>query len=377
MKKFFYLLLIPLCMGMTGCSSDDDNSASPVSNDKEVTDIGVNYATIRTKPSLGAGNVDDEQVSQSINMLLMAAESFGIQVGTEQTLKSSDRLVSTKAIEQDYITVSVDDLAPASTYYYRTYINMGGTFYYGEVHHFTTLDEGNLQLSATATPLLNGAEVTVTFQKAKNASVGIAYSKNRSSVESTNSYMEQESDEPANGSVTITVNDLTGGETVYLRPYITLGGKTHWGDIVTCTAENIFDYVQVEVTHRETGYMETLISVKSTLEKLYPNKSIDFRARFYTLYGELFDGSLKYYKETECYKGGVTDDRYETLGAYLQYQKELEGLIERKEKFGYLTEGEQRRYDELEALINEPVDRIPVDVYVEIDGREIVLVNEL
>ena len=381
MRKFFYFLLVSLCMGMTSCGSDSDDdgdggkSSSP-SNDKEVTDIGVNYATIRTKPSLGAGTVDDQQVTQSINMLLMAAESFGIQVGNEQTLKSSDRLVATKTIEQDYITVSVDDLAPSSTYYYRTYINMGGTFYYGEVHQFTTLDESSLKLSASATPQLNGAEVTVTFQKAKNVSVGIAYSKNKSSLENTSGYQEQESDEPANGSVTITVNNITGGETVYLRPYVILGGKTLWGDIVNCTPENIFDYVEVKVEHREGGYAGTHVSVKSTLDKKYPNKSIRFGFCYYPLHGDMIDGSLRYYEDTGCYEGGVIESN-EAEREYLQNEKEYSNLMYTKERYGSLDKEDQARLEELEALLNQPVSKIPVDVYVEISGRKILLVNEL
>ena len=65
-----------------------------------------------------------------------------------------------------------------------------------------------------------------------------------------------------------------------------------------------------------------------------------------------------------------------TIDKMEQNIKELDNLKETKEKYGYLDEEDQRRYDELEALINAPVYEIPVEVYVKIDGREILLVNE-
>ena len=41
MKRFFYLLLIPLCMGLTSCSSDDDDGQDPNKGADNTTDLVV------------------------------------------------------------------------------------------------------------------------------------------------------------------------------------------------------------------------------------------------------------------------------------------------------------------------------------------------
>ncbi len=67
-------------------------------------------------------------------------------------------------------------------------------------------------------------------------------------------------------------------------------------------------------------------------------------------------------------------------GVYGRYHSVISNfatLIQIEYLHGYLDKEQQARFEELEALMNQLVSKIPVDVYVEISGRKILLVNEL
>ena len=364
-------MFIFLCQGIVSCSSGDEGSSSnsPISNNNEITDIGLDYAVIRTKPSFGT----EVSSSEASNALLMAAESIGIQVGENSNLSNNDELFKAESTEQGYITVTVNrHLNPSTTYYYRTYVKMGGTYHYGEIRSFTTLSEDYLQIKASVTPQLNGAEVDVTYQKAVNVNTGVVYSTDKKNVESNIDCKWKES----YGVNTIVIEELEADKTVYLRPYVTFsGGNTVWGDIIECTPININKYVQVKVSHYTTGYSQTSITVKSTLKELYPYKNIVYAYRYMDSSYNIRDVELDYDAKGDYYYGSVISSQSDESW-YLQYQKEWAYLKEKADE-GRADQSDLERLAELEAILNSSADEIPVDVYVKIDNREIILTKEL
>lgn len=91
------------------------------------------------------------KIRSSINLesLTGEAKNYGIRYG--KAADADDISISTEQISGSEFEISLDSLEDGTTYYYRAYVNIGGTYHYGETKQFTTktLDVSVVTLDAT------------------------------------------------------------------------------------------------------------------------------------------------------------------------------------------------------------------------------------
>lgn len=383
MKKILhFFLVLPLAMSLIASCSYDDSSEGG-GGGTEVVDYGVNYATIRTMVEMGGPQSSaygeyGSTIASIVVQMLMAADSYGIQVCSDPTFSKDTKFFKTNSNQQGYITVTATDLAPSRTYYYRTYIRVVDNYTYGSTKQFATGNAGMLKMTADFVADFSGGQVTVNYAKAKSAAVTVAYSQNKSDLEGDHflyatfservMYMPEHGKDLLNSeSVTVNVAGLEPDKTYYMRPVLICGDAYIGGDIFSCKPNNIMDYVKV-IAKDKGGSI--YISVKSEIDKVLPDKRVDFICYSF---GDKDDQYNLEYDENnglyECYVEKIhwPLDPYAALNARL-----LAGL---QSEYGFdysqypewaldLIYEQQRRHEE------EVNTRVNVEVYAEIDRGE-------
>lgn len=373
MKKYYYLLMLPMVMYLMACHSDPESS--PINND-DVIDYGVNYVTVRMMVDIGTGNVPsgvsseyDDVLSSTIIQLLMASDSYGIEVSPTSDFSEDNKYFSTNSHVQGRITVTAIDLAPSKTYYYRSYMEMEGIYTYGSTKWFTTGSAGMLEMHATVDPDFEGAQATVSYQHAKNAWVSVAYSSNKSDLENDKFIYANTSDQvrlkPQEGvsqqtteSVTVSVGSLNPGQTYYMRPFLICGGEHFGGDIYSVEPLNIHDYVEVKA--EDTGF-NTNITIKSSIDKVMPGRKVSF----YSQNDRNRREWLSYNSESGLYE--VSLDKGNWKNEFNRYIRTMASIA----SDSYADEASLNTYNRMKAEMDEARSiRVNVEVYAEMENKE-------
>ena len=143
MKKLLYLFLV---LGLFACSSDsaddDSNNSNPCPNQPQLITYEVSNINIDESTDLAGATFTAEiqNIQLGPNCETFSITNQGFVYGTNIQPTTSDNIVNANG---QNASVTLNDLAPETTYYVRAYLtNTLGTFYGNEVN-FTTPQSTN------------------------------------------------------------------------------------------------------------------------------------------------------------------------------------------------------------------------------------------
>ena len=182
------------------------------------------------------------------------------QEGTPSKSNGTQKTVSTSSLGSDAkYTIQLTDLAPFSTYYYRSFVYQSGIWFYGNVKSFTTkgqLVSGEVTKLTCYSAKISGAVSIDESTQYRTLTYGICYSTD--STPTVNSTRLQASSKDQDGNFTVQLRALTGSTTYYYRSYAYVDNYLSYGPIRSFTTKD--DDVVI------TGDIDTITySVKSTL----------------------------------------------------------------------------------------------------------------
>lgn len=187
------------------------------------------------------------------------------QEGTPSKSNGTQKTVSTLSIGGDAkYTILLTDLAPSTTYYYRSFVYQSGIWFYGNVKSFTTkkgqgveLVSGEVSKLTCYSAKISGAVSIDESTQYRTLSYGICYSTD--STPTVNSTILQASSKDQDGNFTVQLRALSGSTTYYYRSYAYVDSYLSYGPIRSFTTKD--DDVVI------TGDIDTTTySVKSTLK---------------------------------------------------------------------------------------------------------------
>ena len=128
MKKYLFYLPLLLSFYFVSCSDSDDTNDNLAKNGFATgvcTDADYFTATI-------SGFVDLK--------IIPGVKAYGVVYGTTNTLTSeTGTLAPAKELDENNgFSVALDDLNPATTYYFATFVQLAGEYKYGAVKSFAT-----------------------------------------------------------------------------------------------------------------------------------------------------------------------------------------------------------------------------------------------
>lgn len=219
----------------------------------DATTISAVSAVLIGKANLGNTSISDVKAG------IMYSESSSI-------LATNSIMVEATAIEAEYYYhVPITDLAPETTYYYRSYVNQAGIYFYGEIKSFTTKEVASLIITSEAN-ILGPTEVCV---KAKLDLTDCIYSSiiwgfyYGSDSEHLSSFIRvDEIDEENNFSYRF--KSLTPNTSYLYQAAVIINGREFLGKILSYSTQEINATVNTLPTSSITEFSATLNASYST-----------------------------------------------------------------------------------------------------------------
>ena len=402
MKQYFIhaavFLAASVCF-LASCSGSDDDgsgsgSGSAPANSSEVQEITTTATLIKAKFNING-------IDESTLAVLATSSEIGIAVSKWEDYWEDYGVeyIPSRSLDNGYVTVTIGNLLPSTTDYYRPYMRTaGGTVSYGNIQVFTTKAMGEMKVEATAIPLFEGARIETTLSGDSSMKYGwnrsIYVSEDRSALEAFRAGSEKNYNKVESSGET---NYITH-KTVYFYAeytYRDLFGEsiTVKGQIGSFKSLELDDYITLQVTR---GNAQTKISVTTTLtdtdwERMYPGQRIRcyYETYRYNTKNLGYDKYLKdYYYEvgsSEGYLNGgidngwgitLTDAKYAfEISEYSRYLDDVtKHWQEYLEKYGENDEFTKKEA-ELVAIYNGKLAELS-ETYVEIKSVYLEIGNE-
>ena len=162
--------------------------------------------------------------------------------GTPSKNNGTQKTVSTSSLGNDAkYTVTLENLTPSTTYYYRSFVYQSGIWFYGDVKEFTTKGLGvNLASGEVSKLTCYSAKVSgsVSIDESTQYSAltyGICYG--TGSEPTVNDSKVQANSKDQNGNYSCQLRALTGSTTYYYRAYAYVDGYLRYGSIRSFTTK--------------------------------------------------------------------------------------------------------------------------------------------
>lgn len=176
---YYYLFALVICL-LTSCGNDDSddkrndgsNNTTDVSVTGNVIDVGATYAQIEGYVNLNL--ITSSYTSQSIGVELSKKEDF-----------SSYLHYYTNGLEGKKLCVFVKGIDGCFKYYYRTFVQINGLYYYGKKRSFTTRDfssiirVGDIYNITTSSADIDCILNTNTYNPQETFKAGVLYAENK------------------------------------------------------------------------------------------------------------------------------------------------------------------------------------------------------
>lgn len=211
-----------ICWMIEDNEASDEEFEEPVTTG-DATDISVYAATV----SGWANNMEGKDEATTKIGIIYCMD------GTPTQRNGKQLAVGFGDIDGDgKYDIALSNLAPATTYYYRAFISLSGTFIYGKVHSFTTEGQG--------IGFTTGTAMDITSYSAKIASVmnlgsleyttlsyGVCYGTNADPSTDDGTVVSTCCD--ADGCYMVNLTALSGDTTYYYRPFAIMDGYVSYG----------------------------------------------------------------------------------------------------------------------------------------------------
>ncbi len=140
-SKLWMALAIVLTEFCTvGCGGGDDDD-SPGNGGGNNGNGGTTNAEVAVTGTATGITDNSAQITGTVYLghitITYSSIEYGVQLSTESNFNSSTN-VSASALTNNVFTVTATGLSPETTYWYRTYVNLQNTAYYGQALTFTT-----------------------------------------------------------------------------------------------------------------------------------------------------------------------------------------------------------------------------------------------
>ena len=340
MKKYLYLAIAAICLGLSACSPDDNPVPDPTPDPnpdptipavtgpvqevylEEDEDDYQHNVTISAK-IIGYLNLSDE-----LKVAVGMAPVFGVEMSTNSSFPESEtQQFSTQRMDDNTkFTITATGLKENTTYYYRTYLT---NTIFGETKTFTT--ESYETLAAKMT--IPTADATNVREKSASIAVsekniGVAYATDKSLLTTTNLKKAVQGNAinglklSKNGNLT----ELASGTTYYYCEYRKLGTYISLGEIKNFTttgykAEDLAKQMTINAS-LNTNTQMWKVNIQSALSM--PGKTIKYGVthKMTSSYG----GNVKatwMYRYTEA----DWETNWEVRKLYSPYSRELYGAV--------------------------------------------------
>lgn len=211
---------------------ENDNDEDETTVTGNATDITSSTATITSWANI----LDNLSTDLKVGIIYTSEGTPNKSNGTQET-------VSTSSLGSDAkYTINLTNLAPATTYYYRSFVYQSDVWFYGNVKSFTTKKQGVDLVSGEVTKLtcysakVSGAISMDEFTQYQSLSYGICYSTN--STPTANNGKVQASGKDNDGNFTCQLRALTGSVTYYYRSYAYVDNYLYYGPIRSFTTKD-------------------------------------------------------------------------------------------------------------------------------------------
>ena len=200
----------------------DDDFLEPITTG-DSSDIGVYSATV----SAWVNDLAEKDESNTTIGIIYCID------GTPAKRNGKQMTVGFADVDGDgKYDIALSKLAPATTYYYRAFINLSGTYIYGKVHSFTTEGQGIGFTTGTAMNITSysakvASSISLGSLEYSTLSYGVCYSTNADPSTSDGTVVSTDRDDDGNYTVNLTA--LNGDTTYYYRPYAIMDGYVSYG----------------------------------------------------------------------------------------------------------------------------------------------------
>lgn len=223
--------------------SNNGNDVNEISVTGSATDITSYTATITSWANI----LDNQSYETNFGIIYTPDSIPSKNNGTQIT-------VSTSSLGSDAkYTVTLENLAPSTTYYYRSYVYQSGIWFYGKIKSFTTnrqgvnLVSGEVSKVTCFSAIVDGSVTLDEGTQYSDLTYGVCYGTD-SVATTTFEYASTKDDE---GNFTCQLLSLTGSTTYYYRSFAVAEGYKNYGPIRSFTTKDDDDII-------ETGEIDTI-----------------------------------------------------------------------------------------------------------------------
>lgn len=270
----------------------------------------VNFTTAERKPSISELSVKSV-LKTSVNLSAMvkpydinsSITEAGVQYTTYSTISSGD--TRTKGtITGDSVFVNLSNLKKGTKYLVRAYAVSGNKYYYGTANNFTTKSDTDytptmtevIVSDITMTSMTLSSTYTLANEDYKVQEAGFQYYKSSSSSSVSDGSLY--SGDIKNGTMTLSVSNLTANSTYQVRPYVKLDDESvYYGSTISVNTKKEADYFEETIVSDLTMTSFKLSSTHKFPSQTYKIKEAGFQcynssSSSYISYGELYPGTL-------------------------------------------------------------------------------------
>lgn len=159
--------------------------------------------------------------------------------GTPSKSNGTQETVSLSSLDKNaQYSLTLNNLAPSTTYYYRSFVYLSGLWFYGKVKSFTTKED-----NVVVTGSFNEEDCTVKSELKIGAGaysslkLGVCYGTTETPTVKDHTETANEVDDENNYIVTLNLTYIPLGTTVYYRSYVKIDGVVHYGEVKSFVKE--------------------------------------------------------------------------------------------------------------------------------------------
>ena len=286
MKKYFYLAIAAICLGLSACNPDPDPDPDPIDNREDPAVTGsVQEVWLEgddRNVAISAKITGYLNLSDTLKLAIGMASVYGVEISTDASFpeNKTQQFSAQRMDDNRKFTVTATDLKEETKYYYRTYLT---NTLFGKTETFTTESyeavAANMSVStADATDVReNSASVAVS-----DKSTGLVYATDKSLLTAANVKAAAQGN-AVNGLHLLkdrNLTELASGTTYYYCEYRQLATYIILGEVKNFTTsgynvENLAKQMTINASLNTTTQMWN-VSIQSSLANSLQGKNIRY-----------------------------------------------------------------------------------------------------
>jgi hypothetical protein len=293
MKKYLYLAIAAICLGLSACSSDDDDEPKQLEQKKtgeeNITDPAVTGGVQEVylegddrNVAISAKIVGYLNLSDTLKLAIGMAPVYGVEMSTNESFPENEtHQFSAKRMDDNRkFTITATGLKENTTYYYRTYLT---NTIFGKTERFTT----ESYEAVAAKMLVPTADATNVRENSASVAVseirtGVAYTTDKSLLTAAN--LKKAAQGNAVNGLSLSkdghLTELASGTTYYYCEFLKLATYIILGEVKSFTtsgynAQDLAKQMTINASLNEATQMWN-VSIQSSLANSLQGKNIRY-----------------------------------------------------------------------------------------------------